>query len=530
MLCTASHAVQMRREPGQNISPYLIPPDPDNPALWTVSPYVAFTRGAAPGAYALSDIPRFGNIKFPLILVEFNDLGFSIPDKQELLKRFQDKYNTHGYTEKEKYTYKDYQFDGAYGSVSDYFEAQSYGQFTPEFDIIGPIKLSCSYKYYGQGGNDVNVPQLIREVCDSIVKHDPTYLSGFARNGIIDQLSIVYAGHGENYAGSDPNTIWPHASILYLSPDKDSDKKIYSTGVSQINYLCVCELFWDSDTILDGIGTFCHEFSHTLGLPDFYNTDQNTGNDVNINEAMGSWSLMDYGCYDNQGFSPVGYTAFEKYSLGWLDFEEITNPGQYQLNHIGIKPNPDEDIHCAYRLNTGDDSQFIILENHRRTGWYKYHYASGLMVTAVDYDFDNWDHNSVNQSKKRYRILPADNLSDLVTLSGDLFPYEYSESEEEHVVDSITTRGAPQLKAGSSYPPYSVYSIKKDGKLITFKVSYDFPSNVENVKQNEKTVTVYDISGKPVLKTKTSDPEHITLPGPGIWIIKYGDTVRKVSL
>ena len=56
------------------------------------------------------------------------------------------------------------------------------------------------------------------------------------------------------------------------------------------------------------------------------------------------------------------------------------------------------------------------------------------------------------------------------------------------------------------------------------------PSKVENVKPDETTVTVYDISGKPVLKTTTSDPEHVTPPGPGIWIIKYGNKTRKVRL
>ena len=98
------------------------------------------------------------------------------------------------------------------------------------------------------------------------------------------------------------------------------------------------------------------------------------------------------------------------------------------------------------------------------------------------------------------------------------------------MTDSITTRGNPVLKAGTSYPPFSIYNITRNQNLVTFRAGYDMPSSIDNVKQNETTVTIYDISGKPVLKTTTSDPDRITLPGHGIWIIKYGNTVRKVKL
>ena len=51
---------------------------------------------------------------------------------------------------------------------------------------------------------------------------------------------------------------------------------------------------------ISGIGTFCHEYSHTLGLPDFYDTDYEDNGGV----AAGMWtatSLMDGGNYNNLG-------------------------------------------------------------------------------------------------------------------------------------------------------------------------------------------------------------------------------------
>ena len=536
MFCTAGHAVQIRREPGYSIPEYILPTDRDNPALWNHSSGSFFTRAAAPGDYANSDIPRSGTIEYPLVLVDFSNCNFSIKDQAKLLECYERMFNEHGYTDTTTYFFKGNIFNGTTGSVSDYFRDQSYGQYIPKFKIIGPIHLSKGYEYYGQG-NDYKVQELIRDICDTIVQKGLDNLSGYARAGSIDQLSVIYAGRGENYHGSDRNTIWPHADILYNYRDFFS-----------IKYICTCELFWDSDTILDGIGTFCHEFSHTLGLPDFYNT--NSDSESETNAAMGYWSLMDYGNYENQGFSPVGYTAFEKYSLGWMDLEEITYAGTYSLHDISCSPDPDHNIFSAYRLNTGNDDQFIILENHRKTGWYKYHKAEGLMVTAVNYDKDIWEKGKeINTVTKHYYILPADNNYNRDSNAGDLFPYGYSDSVGTHIIDSITTRGKPELSVGSkpSYPSMSIYSIRRDGDIVTFWAGYDLPSRVDSPKQEEisinvsdgelsvtapmgSIVTVHDISGKTVSKTATTAPvQQISLPGRGIWIIQCGNTVRKIQ-
>ena len=375
---------------------------------------------------------------------------------------------------------------------------------------------------------------LIEEICDSLTASGEIDLAGYARNGNIDQLSIIYSGRGENYYGSDPNTIWPQASILPYNKN----------GINDIKFACTCELFWDSDSIIDGIGTFCHEFSHTLGLPDFYNTSSSS--DSETNAAMGYWSIMDYGCYENEGFAPVGYTAFEKYSLGWMDLEEISYSGYYTLNEISVKSDPDNNIHTAYRLNTENDDQFIILENHIKTGWYKYHAAEGFMVSTVNYDNNNWVSNTINNKYKHYQIIPADNDRNRDTNAGDLFPYLD--------IDSITASGSPALviPPGSSkekpiYTLYSIYGIAKNGNLVSFQAAYDMPSGISTSTVTDISITVedgyisvdapigsrlsvHDISGKSVIETVTTQPHQLlNLPSHGIWIVKCGDTVRKIQ-
>ena len=538
LFCLSGHAVPLRRQPGKGIPEYILPTDRDNPALWSSSPRYLFTRSAAPGDYALADIPRTGAIEYPLVLVQFKDLHFITKDTDKLRERYERLFNEHGYNDTARYEVGGTVYYGTYGSVSDYFRDQSFGKYIPTFKIIGPITVSQGYAYYGGGKYD-NVEALVREVCDSIVTNNLANLAGYARNGVIDQISVIYAGRGENYDGSDPNTIWPQASELYFSR---TDSRIYNAGIRRAKYACSSELFWNTDSILDGIGTFCHEFSHTLGLPDFYDTGSQ---DYDLNDAaMGFWSLMDYGCYEDGGFSPVGYTAFEKYSLGWLDLEEITNQGVYLLNDISNEPAPGSDTHTAYRLSTGNDDQYIILESHSRHGWYKYHRSEGLMVTTVDYNSRQWNNNSPNSGTlKRYRILPADNNFSMYSNDGDLFPYTDSLG---NVTDSITTLGKPELKAGSSYPSLSVYNIRKEGTLVTFYAGYELQSGIKDAAGQEVSinitdgglsitspsgsiVTIHDISGKAVSEIITTEHvQQITLPGRGIWIVKCGNKTRKV--
>ena len=43
---------------------------------------------------------------------------------------------------------------GMHGSVHDYFLDSSYGQFDLTFDVVGPVVLSKSIKYYGANESD----------------------------------------------------------------------------------------------------------------------------------------------------------------------------------------------------------------------------------------------------------------------------------------------------------------------------------------------------------------------------------------
>ena len=118
------------------------------------------------------------------------------------------------------------------------------------------------------------------------------------------------------------------------------------------DYACSSELKGNSGSNMCGIGTFCHEFSHVLGLPDLYDTEYSGHN------TLGSWDIMDYGGYSNNGRTPPSFSSYERFYLGWLTptilnsaanitIDELQSSNQAYLvsstgthNLDGASPNP----------------------------------------------------------------------------------------------------------------------------------------------------------------------------------------------
>ena len=463
---------------------------------------------ALPGQYKIQTFPTTGSPRCLMVLVDFPDRKFSLDD-EAIVRKFNAIYNNKGYSD--TITFRGNTFQGAKGSVRDYFEDQSYGLLSPVFDIIGPIHARNGYEYYGKNinnktGNDSdNAKKLVKEVCDSIISGSLADLHLYDNNsdGEVDMLAIIFAGRGENYNGSDPNTIWPHQYDIKLSG---------VDGLTYVNYLLTCELFWDSDSIIDGIGTFCHEFSHILGLPDFYDTVSGKS------ECLGSWSIMDYGIYGNLGFVPSGYTAFERYSLGWMDIPEADANGKYMLEDLDSKAD-------AFRLSTDDDDKFIILENHQQKGWFLYQNGSGLLVTTVSYKKTKWMRNSVNVSSRNYAVLPADDKTGKGHESGDLFPNNQK--------DSITMFSTPALKVyDGDYISRPVTGICNNEGIVSFTIGRPNETNeIKTVKEEgNMPIQVFDISGRPAGTFSPDTPVDQLPLSSGIWLIKIDGKTKKVRL
>lgn len=336
-----------------------------------------------------------GHKKGLVILVNFSDNEFSVPDPQ---KTFDEFFNKKGYT--------DY---GMKGSVSDYFSAQSYGQFQLDFDVVGPYRLPSTMKYYGGSLGDAHDRDSKAMIVDAVRAANPDVNFkdyDWDSDGYVDQVFVIYAGYGENY-GASSDCIWPHESSI-------DGKGVMYDGVHLGTYACSCELKGVSGKQIDGIGAACHEFSHCLGIADHYDTEGN-------NFGMGPWDLMCSGSYNDGSCCPAAYTSYERWMSGWLEPVEVSDLTEVK----DMKPLVESPE--AYVLyNEANRNEYYLLENRQKVGFDEALYGHGLLVVHVDYNETTWKSNSVNVGdRQRMTIIAADDEYgnyQISSLEGDPFP------------------------------------------------------------------------------------------------------------
>ena len=368
-----------------------------------------------------------------VIMVEFADVKFTYGRDD-----FNDYFNKSGYN-----------FDGMAGSVHDYFLEQSYGQFDLEFDVVGPVTLTNKAEYYGYdfettASQNQRVAQMVNTICrqlDSQIDYSQYDWDG---DGVVDQVYVIYAGYGAAQ-GAD-HTIWPHEWTV-----RGGTSNPYKTaeGVTIDTYGISCELRGDGSRNtghIDGIGTSCHEFSHCLGLPDFYDTKNQK------NFGMSDWDLMDSGCYNGStnGSSPSGYTAYERWFAGWLEPIELSSSRQV-VDMPAIQEEP-----VAYILyNDANRNEYYLLENYQQIGFDQAGGGHGLLFLHVDYDQGVWNSNAINQeaSHQRMTIIAADNNYSAKSLAGDPFPGKNMKTE-------LTNTSSPRS---------SLYNANADGSKLMGK-------------------------------------------------------------
>lgn len=355
-------------------------------------------RRVMAGATGGEGIGVTGKRKGLVILVNFKDKKMQSKHTQA---EWNDYFNKVGYN---KY--------GNNGSVHDYFYAQSYGKLDLEFDVIGPVTVSKNMAAYGANdaqGNDIDPAGMIKEACELAYAKEKMDMSQYDwdGDGAVDQVYVIYAGYGEA-AGGDANTIWPHEWDI-----QGGGYSLVLGGQRIRTYACSSELNGGSGTYISGIGTACHEFSHCMGIPDFYDT---AGGGC---FGMDAWDLMDYGSYGGDGYEPTGYNTYEKWVSGWIEPTILTEPCYIK----NMKPLSDAPEACVV-FNEANKNEYYIFENRQLKGTDVALPNHGMLVIHVDYDQKVWFDNEVNNTSnhQRFTVVPADNKLTSETVTGDTYP------------------------------------------------------------------------------------------------------------
>jgi M6 family metalloprotease-like protein len=335
-------------------------------------------------AHARSNYYDYSNFRGLIILVEYNDRSFESSDYPSIINDMVNKPNYEGYNPSSEY--------GRYtGSVRDYFYDNSMGRFSPQFDVVGPVKVNRS-QYFVEGGKYVETL-----MSEAVRAADPLVdFSKYDRDddGTVDMIYFIFAGLGSNIGYNDSRLLWPHASAFQWTRKDD---------VYLGRYACSTELYGsEQEHIYDGIGTICHEFSHVLGLPDLYDTDYDESGGESCHPA--EWSLMASGSYQNNCRTPVGYTLYERYAVGFAVPQTIKEEGSYTLQSVATS-------NTGYRLDSPVDKEYFLLENRQTSDkWDAYLPGSGMLVYRVDStDARAWRGNYLNNdpSHNRFAVLRA---------------------------------------------------------------------------------------------------------------------------
>ena len=366
--------------------------------------------------------PHTGSPKALVILAEFQDTTFTIQDTKKVFTNY---LMNEGHFSDTRYGQNQ-----NYKGVRGYFKDCSYGKFTPEFNVVGPVKLPREQTYYGEG--DDNIEALMEDAC-SAIDNIVNFADYDANNdGMVDLVYVIYAGHSANYGGNKVTDIWPKSGTVNTTNTYDG-KSIHRYGVS--NELAGDENKTKGKEKINGIGLFCHEFSHTLGLPDIYALNKEAKNQND--QGMEFWDLMDGGTEVRGGRVPTSYLAWEREVMGWMKIDELKD--SCNIKNLKSIDNGGK----AYKIvNPNDSNEYIVLQSIQKGPWYQGWrdgtYGKGLLAYRISYPSNKVNvFDFPNNMKGKPRVIPipadgkilaADSAKGSITtytqqLNGDLYPY-----------------------------------------------------------------------------------------------------------
>ena len=412
--------------------------------------------------------------------------NFSTPARRNgivILAQFKDIKFLHGKEDFQTMLMSDgYSLHGATGSAREYFEYQFNGRINFSFDVSEIVTLPAKREYYGKNdsrGNDSRPAEMISDACRLAAENGVDFSRYDSNNdGKVDNVFVFFAGEDEA-EGADENCIWSHSWYLFSG----AGISLNLNGKMIDRYACTSEMTRIYDLVtgklqktrLSGIGTFCHEYSHTFGLPDLYDTDYESHGGWAAG-VWGSTSLMDSGNQNNDGNTPPNFNVIEREILGLTEPVVIDTDGRYSLCRI--------ETNIAYRINTDRKDEYYLLEYRSNDGtlriWDKYIGGNGMLVYHIDKSasvIEKWEGLNTVNTKADHQcadLIEADGRSDSFTdymdfyvktknIEGIFFPYKK--------LNSIPSQGTPGLNFWSGQKnKISITEIQEGGGGISFNV------------------------------------------------------------
>ncbi|MBN1822427.1 MAG: M6 family metalloprotease domain-containing protein, partial [Prolixibacteraceae bacterium] len=375
--------------------------------------------------------PKTGNRKTLLLLIDYPDLTSTYSSNS---------FNT--------------LMNGASGSFHEYYIECSDNDLSVTVDVFGWYRASGPYLDYGDDEGDNAARELVTEAVDAAEAAGVDF-SEYDNDGdgTVDNIMIVHSGPGAE-EGRQTEYIWSHNWSLTGIYSRTYD------GVTILNYSIHPETRTYTGGMV-GIGVFCHEFGHALGLPDLYDTDYSSS-------GLGDWCLMSGGPWLNDEKTPAMMSAWCREKLGWINPTVIPYPitATYEKTY-SLQPAATS-TEC-YKIRTQNSNEYFLLENTYKTGYNAYLPGSGLAIYHINTSrLDHGDND--DETRKLVDLEEADGLEELDSGSddgdsGDVFPGSTHNTE-------FTDNTDPNARTYTSEDTdIEVLDINLSGSTVSFTIN-----------------------------------------------------------
>jgi immune inhibitor A len=261
--------------------------------------------------------------------------------------------------------YRDLYFSSQPGAntMANYYRTQSSGRYGFSGDVTEWVRVQFNEARYGTNACGSNVcssvwalvrdaitnwtaekvasgmtPQQVKAYLDTFDIWDRYDYDGDGNfdepDGYIDHFQIVHAGEGEETGGGaqGANAIWSHRWYAFFNLAGQTGPDFNKLGGTPFGATGM----WVGDYTIQpengGLGVFAHEYAHDLGLPDAYDT-------AGGENSTAFWTIMSSGSYNGDGTVDLGsrpndFNAWEKFQLGWLNYE-VSFAGKRTSHKLG---------------------------------------------------------------------------------------------------------------------------------------------------------------------------------------------------
>jgi len=355
--------------------------------------------------------PSTGTIEVAFILSEFEDQEYQSVHDQDYFEELA---------------------FGNENSMWAYYDEVSRSELDIQGDVYGPYTLDGDAADYGTENTE-----FVRDSVE-IADDDIDYRD-------YDAVMVIHSGAGEESTGNGDD-VW---SIHWPSVNIETDDNNHI-----IEEITQAPEYENSNGQRSPLGVWVHEFGHELGIPDLYDTDGSS-------EGIGHWGVMASGSWADNGETPVYFSAWSRYWLGWIEPIVITE----DINNLELEPI--ENGGNVYLLpipgNWSSSNEYYLLENRQQLKYDSYLPGEGLLIWHIDEEVINskWNSNGVNSDEEHKGI-------------------DLEEADGNDDLDSSTNRGddGDPYNSGSftkdSYPNSLAYNGTESGwKIENIETSGD---------------------------------------------------------